>query len=195
MPQQQQLRLAQLRAGLLVIVSIVLLTLVIFRISDDAAPLSRRTLIKTNFSNVEGLREGAEVRLSGVSIGSVRELNFRDQIPATPQQPNYVEVVMEVSGELDGRPAVERIRTDSRAQLETAGVLGDNVINITPGSLAGEPLQPGGAIQGISKPSVGDILSAAQTAMGNLNAISDDIKAVTGRIREGAGTLGRFLND
>jgi phospholipid/cholesterol/gamma-HCH transport system substrate-binding protein len=194
MPQQQQPRLAQLRVGLLVSASIFVLILVIVWISDDS-PFAERTIIKTYVSGVEGLREGAEVRLSGVKIGSVTELNFRDQIPATPTTPNYVEVVMEVSGELDGRPAIERIRTDSRAQLETAGVLGDNVINITPGSLAGVPIQPGGVIEGISKPSVGDILSAAQTAMGNLNAISGDVKAITGRIRVGQGTVGRFLND
>jgi phospholipid/cholesterol/gamma-HCH transport system substrate-binding protein len=195
MPQKPQIRLAQLRVGLLVTASVAVIILVIFWISDDSSPFTERTLLKSYFSGVQGLRVGAEVRLSGVGIGSVKELNFRNQIPATPTQPDYVEVVMEVSGELDGRPAVERIRSDSRAYLETAGVLGDNVINITPGSLAGAPIKPGGVIEGVSKPSVGDILSTAQTAMGNLNAVSDDIKAVTGRIRAGAGTAGRFLND
>jgi hypothetical protein len=37
---------------------------------------------------------------------------------------------MQIDGKIDGRPAVERIRTDSRAILKSAGVLGDYVIDI-----------------------------------------------------------------
>jgi phospholipid/cholesterol/gamma-HCH transport system substrate-binding protein len=103
---------------------------------------------------------------------------------------------MEIDGKLDGRPAVERIRTDSRAVLKTAGVLGDNIIDITPGTLQREQIKDGDLIPSVEQKTVGDIINAAQTAVGNLNYISDDIRAITGRLRVGEGSsFGKFIND
>src|SRR5207253_7768289 len=108
---------------------------------------------------------------------------------------NNMEIVMEIDGKLDGRPAIERIRTDSLAVLKSAGVLGDNVIDITPGTLNGQPIQNGGHINSLAQKSVGDIINASQTAVSNLNDISGDIKEMTQRTKEGKGTAGRLLND
>ena len=196
MVQKKPLSFSGLRVGLLVLASLIIVILVIFTVSGDLALpfVSRKTTVKTYMARVDGLRKGAEVRLSGKQIGSVKDINFSSQIPASDQA-NNLEVVMEISGSLDGRPAIERIRTDSLAILKAAGVLGDNVIDITPGTTAGEPIQNYGIIKSASQKSVGDILNTAQTAVANLNEISDDIKDITRGIRAGEGTVGRFLQD
>jgi len=197
MPQHKQTSLAGLRVGILVLVSLAILILVIFAVSGDIKlpGLSTTATVKTYMASVDGLRKGAEVRLSGKKVGSVKAINFSDQIPASQDAQNNIEIVMEIDGRLDNRPAIERIRTDSKAVLKSAGVLGDNVIDITPGTRAGNPIQNGGSIDSIAQKSVGDIINAAQTAVGNLNVISDDIKAMTGNARAGKGTVGRFLTD
>ncbi len=194
MPQKKQTSLAELRVGLLVFTSIVILILVIFAVSGDIALFGRKTIVRTYMSNVDGLRKGAEVRLSGVKVGSVKDIVFRG-IPDDPQSPDKVEILMEISGKIDGQDAVQRIRTDSRAILKGAGVLGDNVIDITPGTLKGDPIKNGDRIESQAAKSVGDILNAAQTAISNLNEISEDIKQMTGKIVQGEGTVGRFIND
>jgi phospholipid/cholesterol/gamma-HCH transport system substrate-binding protein len=195
MPQKKQLSVTGLRVGLLVLASLIILVLVIFSLSGDITLFSRKTTVKTYMSNVDGLRKGAEVRLSGKQIGSVKEIRFSDQIPASADAGQNLEIIMEISGALDGRPAIERIRTDSLAVLKGAGVLGDNVIDITPGTTNGQAIQDGGTIKSYAQKSVGDIINAAQTAMGNLNNISDDVKAMTGKIRGGEGAIGKFVND
>jgi phospholipid/cholesterol/gamma-HCH transport system substrate-binding protein len=197
MPQHKQTSLAGLRVGILVLVSLAILILVIFAVSGDikVPGLGTTATVKTYMASVDGLRKGAEVRLSGKKVGSVKAINFSDQIPASQDAQNNIEIVMEIDGRLDNRPAIERIRTDSRAVLKSAGVLGDNVIDITPGTRAGNPIQNGGSIDSIAQKSVGDIINAAQTAVGNLNVISDDIKAMTGNARAGKGTVGKFLTD
>jgi phospholipid/cholesterol/gamma-HCH transport system substrate-binding protein len=197
MAQKKQLSFSGLRVGLLVLASLIILIMVIFAVSGDLSLpfVSRKTIVKTYMARVDGLRKGAEVRLSGKEIGSVKEINFSSQIPSAIDQANNLEVVMEISGSLDGRPAIQRIRTDSLAVLKAAGVLGDNVIDITPGTTAGEPIQNYGIIKSASQKSVGDILNTAQTAVANLNEISDDIKDITGKIRAGEGNVGRFLQD
>ncbi len=197
MPQHKQASFAGLRVGILVLVSLAILLLVIFAVSGDIKlpGISRTTIVKTGMSSVDGLRKGAEVRLSGKKVGSVKEINFSNQIPTDPSAPNNIEIVMEIDGRLDGQSAIERIRTDSKAVLKSAGVLGDNVIDITPGTVKGNPIRSGDRIDSAEQKSVGDILNAANTAMGNLNAISDDIKAMTASLRAGKGSVGKFLND
>jgi phospholipid/cholesterol/gamma-HCH transport system substrate-binding protein len=102
---------------------------------------------------------------------------------------------MEIDGKLDGSPAVERIRTDSMAVLKSAGVLGDNVIDIIPGTNAGKPIRDGDSIPSVAQKSVGDIINAAQTAVGHLNVIAADIRDMTGNMKAGKGSAGKFLYD
>lgn len=197
MPQNKPKGWSELRVGLLVLLSLGILILVIFAVSGDISlpGLTKKTIVKTDMASVDGLRKGAEVRLSGLKVGSVKAINFTSQIPSDQGSQNYIEIVMEIDGRLDGRPAVERIRSDSKAVLKTAGVLGDNVIDITPGSLVGLPIKEGDRIKSQEQKTVGDIINASQTAVGNLNQISDDIKEMTGNLRKGKGTFGRFMTD
>jgi phospholipid/cholesterol/gamma-HCH transport system substrate-binding protein len=197
MPQNKPKGISELRVGILVLIALAILVLVIFTVSGDIRipGLSTKAIVKTDMASVDGLRKGAEVRLSGLKVGSVKEINFTNQIPSDPSAQNNIEIVMEIDGKLDGRPAIERIRTDSLAVLKSAGVLGDNIVDITPGTTSGNPIKNGDRIKSREQKSVGDIINAAQTAVGNLNVISDDIKAMTGNIRQGRGSMGKFLSD
>jgi phospholipid/cholesterol/gamma-HCH transport system substrate-binding protein len=197
MPRTQQASLSQLRVGLLVLAALAIMIVTIFTVSGDLRlpGITKTATVNTEMASVDGLTKGAEVRLSGKRIGSVSEIKFGDNIPTDPTQQNNIRIAMEIDGKLDGRPAIERIRTDSLAVLKSAGVLGDNVIDITPGTTLGQPIQDGGFIKSRAQKSVGDIINASQTAVGNLNEISEDIKAMTGNLRDGKGSMGKFLND
>lgn len=197
MPQNKPARLAELRVGLLVLLALAILVLVIFAVSGDLKfpGFGKTTTVRTDMNSVDGLRKGAEVRLSGKKIGSVSDIKFSDQIPSTPNAANNIEIYMAIDGKIDGRTAVERIRSDSVATLKTAGVLGDNVIDISPGTRSGNPINNGDKIPSVAQKSVGDILNTAQTAMGNVNDISKNINDMISDLRTGKGTAGRFLND
>jgi phospholipid/cholesterol/gamma-HCH transport system substrate-binding protein len=196
MAQRKQASFSDLRVGILVLSALAILILVVFAVSGDIKlpGFSRTAAVRTRMASVDGLRKGAEVRLSGKKVGSVKEINFL-QIPNSPNSQSNIEIVMEIDGKLDGSPAVERIRTDSMAVLKGAGVLGDNVIDITPGTSSGKPIQDGDIIPSEAQKSVGDIINAAQTAVGHLNVIAADIREMTGNMKSGRGSIGRFLND
>jgi phospholipid/cholesterol/gamma-HCH transport system substrate-binding protein len=197
MPQNKPPRLSELRVGLLVLLALAILVLVIFAVSGDlkVPGFGQTTTVRTEMPSVDGLRKGAEVRLSGKKIGSVKEIKFSNQIPSSQDAANNIEIVMEIDGKLDGRPAIERIRTDSVANLKTAGVLGDNVIDITPGTLNGRPINNGDRINSQAQKSVGDILNVTNEAIKNFLAVSDDIKAITTGLQKGEGAAGKFLKD
>src|SRR5262245_661924 len=196
MAQRKQASFSELRVGILVLSALAILILVIFAVSGDIKlpGFSRTTIVKTQMANVDGLRKGAEVRLSGKKVGSVREINFL-KIPNSRDSQTNIEIVMEIDGKLGEPPAVERIRTGSMAVLKGAGVLGDNVIDITLGTNAGKSIQDGDSIPSEAQKSVGDIINAAQTAVGHLNVIAADIREMTGNMKSGKGSIGKFLND
>ncbi|MEP7343340.1 MAG: MlaD family protein [Acidobacteriota bacterium] len=197
MPQNKPARLAQLRVGLLVLLALAILVLVIFAVSGDLKfpGFGKTIVVRTDMASVDGLRRGAEVRLSGKKIGSVSDIKFSDQIPSSPGAASNIEIFMTIDGKIDGRAAGERIRTDSIATLKTAGVLGDNVIDISPGTRTGNPINNNDKIPSMAQKSVGDILNTAQTAMGNVNDISKNVNDMLRDLREGKGTAGRFLKD
>jgi phospholipid/cholesterol/gamma-HCH transport system substrate-binding protein len=196
MAQRKQASFSELRVGILVLSALAILILVIFAVSGDIKlpGFGRTATVRTQMASVDGLRKGAEVRLSGKKVGSVKEINF-GKIPSSQDSQSNIEIVMEIDGKLGESPAVERIRTDSMAVLKSAGVLGDNVIDITPGTSAGKPIQDGDSIPSVAQKSVGDIINAAQTAVGHLNVIAADIREMTGNMKSGKGTIGKFLND
>ncbi len=197
MPQNKPVGLAGLRVGLLVLLALAILVLVIFAVSGDLKlpGFGKTATVRTDMNSVDGLRKGAEVRLSGKKIGSVSDIKFSDQIPSSANAPNNIEIYMAIDGKIDGRAAVERIRSDSVATLKTAGVLGDNVIDISPGTRTGNAINNGDKIPSVAQKSMGDILNTAQTAMGNVNDISKNVNEMIGDLRTGKGTAGRFLND
>lgn len=93
-------------------------------------PTGHRLTVKAYFSNVDGLREGATVRIAGVDIGSVKSVHVRPELGQAP-----VEVVMMLN------PHYEiRIPSDSTVSLETAGVLGATYAEINTASASGPPI-------------------------------------------------------
>src|SRR5215468_7375957 len=104
----------QLRVGIFVLVAIGILVFLVLNASGDINPFSRKLHLKARFVDANGLREGSEVRLAGVRVGKVEKIILLPPSDA-PNAPR-VEAAMLINGTIDGRPANERIRTDSQAQ-------------------------------------------------------------------------------
>ena len=86
------------------------------------------------------------MRLAGVRVGQVGDVRFvpPSEIPTDASRGGQVEALLAIDSTIDGRPAGERIRRDSAAQLGSPSLLGtDKLINITPGSAVSEPIREG----------------------------------------------------
>src|ERR1041384_3348724 len=66
--------LNQLRVGIFVLVAIVILIFLILNASGDVNPFKKRLHLKARFGDANGLREGSEVRVSGVRVGKVNDV-------------------------------------------------------------------------------------------------------------------------
>src|ERR1700716_2936724 len=105
--------LNQLRVGIFVLVSIVILIFLILNASGDVNPFKKRLHLKARFADANGLRKGSEVRLSGRRVGEGDVIALLP--PSTEPTASRVEALMTIDAVIDGRPATERIRKDSTA--------------------------------------------------------------------------------
>jgi len=208
MPRTRSLAWSELKIGLVTVVALVLAATMIFALSGSGGFSWQRYPLKTVFTNIAGLNEGAVVRIAGVPVGAVTGVAFIG---------DRVEVSFEVAKTM--RP---RVTTGSRAVLGSVSLLGESAVDITPAS-NGSPLPDWGYVPAGPAPgSIADVTTSAQAGIQELTALLQDIRAgkgtigqlaandqlyrdldtlllsvndVTRGISQGRGTLGRLMND
>lgn len=186
--------LSQVRVGIFVLLAIVVLIFLILNASGDINPFSRKLHLKARFVDANGLREGSEVRLAGVRVGKVERIVLLEPSPV-PGAPR-VEAQLSVDSIIDGRPANERIRSDSQAQQGSPSLLGNEMlINITPGTAVGQPVQDGTLLTSSSSNTVNDFATSGTDLAQRLSKLSDEINGIVKDVKEGKGTVGRLFSD
>src|SRR4029450_11962609 len=151
MPRTRSLAWAELKIGLVSIFAVIMATFLIFLLSGSGGFFWQRYSLKTMFANIAGLKEGAPVRVAGVEVGSVSEVNFVG---------DEVEVVMEVN-----ESQRSRITTNSVATLGSVSLLGEAAVDITAAS-SGTPIPEWGYVSsGRATGTVGDVATKASLAI------------------------------
>jgi phospholipid/cholesterol/gamma-HCH transport system substrate-binding protein len=186
MAQRKTLAWTELRVGLLVIASFVLLIVAIFYIGGEAGFFIPKYTVTAYFPSANGLRTGAEVWLEGVTIGNVSTVRISTQ--GDPSR--SVEAAMSLDQRFENI-----IRTDSTVNILTTGLLGDMHIEITRGTAAGQPIPAGGALQGVETGDIRQIITSTNDFVANLAVLSEQFRRMAERVDRGEGTIGKFLSD
>ncbi len=193
-PARKTIGLSELRVGILVVVAIAVLIFLILNATGDINPFARKLHLRAQFANADGLRAGSEVRLAGVRVGKVEDVKLLP--PSTEPSAPKVEARLTIDNTIDGRPANERIRTDSSAQLGSPSLLGnEKLINITPGTASGQPVPENALLPATSGGGISDLTASGNDLMKRLNDVSKEVNEIVQRINRGEGSMGRFVND
>jgi phospholipid/cholesterol/gamma-HCH transport system substrate-binding protein len=193
-PTKRSVNLSQLRVGIFVLIAIGVLIFLVLNASGDINPFSRKLHLKARFVDANGLREGSEVRLAGVRVGKVERIVLLEPSPV-PGAPR-VEAQMTIDSTIDGRPANERIRSDSQAQQGSPSLLGNEMlINITPGTAMGKPVDDGAILPASSSNTVNDFATSGTDLAQRLSKLSDEISGIVRSVKDGQGTVGRLFSD
>jgi phospholipid/cholesterol/gamma-HCH transport system substrate-binding protein len=189
MPSQQEVRWSQLKVGVIVLISTVILVALLFLMTSSAGLgiLSHKLTITTYFENSAGLKTGAAVNLEGVTIGTVKAVTI-DNSPARKLTP--VKVVMK----LNEKYAVD-LKKDSKASLSTVGVLGDTVVDINSQFAVGPRLEDGDELKTVETPSLSDVVKASQGTIESLNVILAKMNVIVDNLQTGKGTIGQLINN
>jgi phospholipid/cholesterol/gamma-HCH transport system substrate-binding protein len=133
---------------------------------------------------------GNEVRIAGVRAGNVASVTV-GALPQTPEDQKTVEVVMD----LDPDIARQWIRNDSRATLGNIGLLGDKVVEISPGTTQGKPVRSGERIDSTPGTNIRKIISGVDPMIADLTETAHQIKTLAAKVNEGKGTIGQLVNN
>jgi phospholipid/cholesterol/gamma-HCH transport system substrate-binding protein len=189
MPSQQEVKWSQLKVGLIVLVSIALLSTLLFLMTSASgmSVWSHKIILYTYFQNSDGLKIGAPVNLEGVTIGEVTHVTVSTD-PARKLTP------VKVTFKID--PKYHRsMHTDSKASLSTVGVLGDTVVDISSQTAEGPEVQSGAELGTLETPNLTDVVKASQGTIESLNVILAKMNNIVDSIQNGKGTVGQLIND
>ncbi|HKB26037.1 MAG TPA: MlaD family protein [Methylomirabilota bacterium] len=161
------------RVGIFVLLALAAFLGTIYALGARARLFEARYVIHADFTEVAGLTEGATVRLAGVQIGRVTGVH----LPGEPG--GKVRVDLDIT-----RRYADRIRQDSVARIETQGLLGDKVVEVTVGTTAAPALRAGEVLAARDPTDFGRILSEGAGA-------AKDVGALVAELRKSAETLNR----
>jgi phospholipid/cholesterol/gamma-HCH transport system substrate-binding protein len=138
--------------------------------------------ISAVFKNVNGLQSGNNVRYAGINVGTV------DQIIIVSD--STVEVKMKLGDEVR-----KFIKKDAFASIGSDGLVGNMLVNISPGSGDQPSVENNDHITSFSRTDTDDILSTLSSTNENIALLSRDLLSITESINYGQGTVTALLKD
>src|SRR5579859_2155401 len=187
MPSQQEVRWSQLKVGVIVLISVVILTTLLFLMTSASGLglFTHKLTVTTYFENSAGLKDGAAVNLNGVQVGTVKSV----RVTTAPERKlTPVQVAMKIDGKFQ-----QSIHTDSTAALTTIGVLGDTVVDINSQVATGPPIQDGAVLNTMETPTIQGVGQQSQSTIENLNTILFKLNTVVDNLQSGKGSFGQLL--
>ena len=173
MNEQERERATKIRVGIFVLVSLAVFLGIIYMLGARARLFEARFIIHAEFAQVGGLQEGATVRLAGVQIGRVSQVSL-------PSQPGgKVRVSLRIAKQFG-----DRIRKDSEARIETQGLLGDRIVEITVGSAQTAAVQPGEVLKAQDPVDIAHVLGQGAGVVRSVAALSESLKDVADEFRK-----------
>jgi phospholipid/cholesterol/gamma-HCH transport system substrate-binding protein len=174
MPRTRSLAWSELKIGVLTIVAVAIAAVTVFLLTGGRGFFWQRYNLKTQFANFAGLKPGSPVRLAGVDVGEVDEVQLIG---------DQVDVVFQVNKEYR-----DRITTASTAKLGSVSLLGESAVDIVP-SGSGTPIPEWGYVpQGRPAAQLSDITDSASQGVAELTGLIHEI-------RSGRGTVGKLMTD
>lgn len=177
----------QLRVGVVLLVALAILVVAVVRLGAASNLFSSRYTLVAFLANANGLRVGASVMVAGTLAGTVESIDFLPVDRDTTRS-------LVLTFALDEANQAQ-VRANSIARVRTVGLLGDKVIDITPGTAQYQVLQEGDTIATEQALDVDAVLVQASGAVDDLIALTTDLRTITGGLARGEGTAGQLLTN
>lgn len=170
-----------IKLGTFVIAGVALFLAVLFYLGRENNFFNKTFTVSAIFKNVEGLKEGDNVWLSGVKIGTVKKVSIMDEgkvivsLSLKEKQNNF-------------------IKKDATANIGSDGFIGNKIVVIRPGS-ASETIHDNDTIKSFSPTDTQELFNLAKDVGTDIKSITADLKVTTAKINAGEGVIGELLNE
>ncbi len=177
----------QLRVGLVIAVSLGILGIAVYKLGESANLFSKHYELIAYLPDANGLKQGGSVMVAGQMAGTVSKIDF---LPVDNDTTRNLKLTLAVDANVR-----EQIRRDSRGKLRTLGLLGDKVFDITPGTPRGRVLAEGDTVAIAQSLDYEAVIAQASGAVEDMVALTRDLRAITGGIVKGEGTIGQLVTN
>jgi phospholipid/cholesterol/gamma-HCH transport system substrate-binding protein len=178
-------RSIEFKVGLLVLSAIVVASVLIFVLGGFSFSSGYTFYVDYNFSG--NIKPGAPVKLSGIKVGKVKQVELQEgKIDEKTGQRVMVQLKVWVEDRVQ-----DRIRQDAEFFINTSGVLGEQYLEIVPGSdYENPPLQAGTVARGVDPPRTDLIISRLYVVLDSLSRVlTDERDHIRDLLVDGAGTF------
>lgn len=172
-----------IRLGIFIFIGLVLIIITVFLIGNKESLFSSTFTVKAYFNSIEGLRKGASVRLSGINVGSVSDIKISSDTSGK------VQVEMNLVSEIS-----QFIKTDTKASIETEGLVGNKVVVLKVGSASAAAVQDGGTIQGVDPLGFAQIIEETKGTLEYTKEMTKNLAEIVGKVNRGEGSIGKLIN-
>ncbi len=152
----------EIKVGAVVVVSMVLFMIALVFLGGVNLFHKKKAVYTTYFKFAGGLEPGSFVRFGGMKVGTVQEAEL------DPGDSTRIRVRLLV---VDGTP----IRKDSKARISSLGFLGDNYVEISPGTRDAAKLPPGSDIPAVEIVQLADVFGNVNTLTLSANKLVTDL--------------------
>lgn len=171
-----------IRLGVFVTLGILLFLIASYYIGNNQNLFQSTFRVSSVFSNVNGLQTGNNVRYAGIKVGTVERIEILSDSS------------LRVDMKLQQRVR-DVIKKNAVISIATDGLVGNMIVNISPGRGEAPLVEDGDFLQSYSRLKTDDIINTLGKTNENLAVLSNDLLTITDRINNGSGTLSLLLRD
>jgi phospholipid/cholesterol/gamma-HCH transport system substrate-binding protein len=170
------------RLGLIVTIAIAMFVAAIYFIGDRQQLFSTTFHVTGIFRDISGLQVGNNVRFSGINVGIVERI----------EQASDTSVLVEMLILEESRKFIKKNAT---VLIGSDGLMGSKIVQIIPGTSGMNAVTDHDELATLQPVSIDEIMVSLNVTAFNAAMITDDLAVIMTNIREGRGTLGKFLMD
>lgn len=170
------------KLGIFVTAGILLFITAIYFIGVNRNLFGSNFVLRSEFKNVSGLKQGSNVRLSGINIGTVNTIDFvSDSL-----------VVVKL---LIRKDVQKYIKTDAVASIASDGLMGDKILIISPGTTSTTIVKDNDMIASYKTIEIDDIFLSAKQSADNAKAITDELVEFSAKMNNKNSLLTKIMTD
>lgn len=174
--------LRNVRLGIFVVIGAILLIFGLYSIGSNKSLFGKTFRISSVFYDVNGLTEGNNVRYSGIDVGTVEKIEIIND--------SSVRVIMVIDDKVKNF-----IRKNSISSVGTDGLMGNKLVNISPGTSEASFVQDNDEIVSLRTVNTEEMLRTLELTNLNIAVISSNLKDITENVNKSRGTLYSILVD
>lgn len=171
-----------LKLGLFVVFSLAVFFVTVYFIGKSQNLFGDTFHLQAKFKNVSGLRIGNNVQLSGINIGTIKDIEFLSD--------SIVVVNMLIRSEIQ-----QYIKTDAFATIGSDGLMGDKVLMISSGKKSQTVIKDNAMIASNETIGMEDLMNGLKKSIDNAEIITKQLSEFSYKINHGKGALSKVLTD